>query len=80
LQFISNSANLLLKYPFTLKPTKFSYWEYAVTISVPLDILLFVYVHLRCIANKLKKVRKMSTLSPLEKFLRTPISLIVLPT
>jgi len=36
-----------------------------------------VYVHLRCIANKLKRISKMSTLPPpLEKFLRTPMTLI----
>ena len=35
-----------------------------VTVAVTLDILLFVYVHSRCIANKLKKISKMSTLPP----------------
>ena len=35
-----------------------------VTVAVTLDILLYVYVHSRCIANKLKKISKMSTLPP----------------
>jgi len=32
------------------------------TVAVTLNIFFFVYVHLRCIANNLKKIRKMSTL------------------
>jgi len=33
-----------------------------VNVAVTLDI--FVYIHLRCIANKLKKMSKILTLSP----------------
>jgi len=34
------------------------------TVAVTLDIFFFVYVHLRCIANNLRKISKMSTLPP----------------
>jgi len=35
-----------------------------------------VYVHLRCVVNNLKRIREMSTLPPpLEKFLRTPMTM-----
>jgi len=34
----------------------------------------FVYVRLRCIVRNLKRISKMSTLPPLEKFLRTPMT------
>ena len=33
----------------------------------------FVKVHLHCIVRNLKKISEMSTLPPLEKFLRTPM-------
>ena len=53
---------------------KFSYRKtlYA-TVAVTLDIFFFVYVHLRCIPNSLKKISKMATLPSLEKFLGTPM-------
>ena len=38
-----------------------------------IEHFFFVYVHLRCIANNLKKISKMSTL---EKFLRTPVNVV----
>jgi len=34
------------------------------TVAVTLDIFFFVYVDLRCIANKQKKISKMSTFPP----------------
>ena len=33
----------------------------------------FVNVHLHCIVSNLQRISKISTLPPLEKFLRTPI-------
>jgi len=33
----------------------------------------FVDVHLHCIVSNLKRISKISTLPPLEKFLRTPM-------
>jgi len=33
----------------------------------------FVNVHLHCIVSNLKRISKISTLSSLEKFLRTPM-------
>jgi len=45
---------------------KFSYKETLhATVAVTLNIFFFVYVHLCCIANNLKKISKMSTLPPL---------------
>ena len=38
-----------------------------------LDIFFFVHVHLRCIANNLKKKAKCWLCAALEKFLRTPM-------
>jgi len=37
------------------------------TVAVTLDIFFLVYVNLRCIAKKQKKISKMSTLPPPEK-------------
>jgi len=34
------------------------------TVAVTLNIFFFVYVHMRCIANNLKKINKMSTFPP----------------
>jgi len=34
------------------------------TVTVTLNILFFVYVHLHCIVNNLKKISKMSPLPP----------------
>ena len=55
------------------------------TVAVTLGVFLcgvervkrFVYVHFRCIANKLKRIglSNISTSPPLEKFLRTPVTL-----
>ena len=79
--FISNSANSVLKNPCSLKhllTVKFSYKENtACNCCRNIGHFLFVYVHLRCIANKLKEISKMLTLLPPEKFLWTPISRIV---
>ena len=47
-------------------------------VTVTLNIFFFVYVHLRCIANNLKKISKMSSFPPLEKFLRT--TMVVIPS
>jgi len=38
----------------------------------------FLDVHLHCIVSNLKGIRKISTLPPLEKFLRTPMTLFIL--
>jgi len=38
----------------------------------------FVNVHLHCIVSNLKRISKVSTLFPLEKFLRTPMDALIL--
>ena len=38
----------------------------------------FLDIHLHCIVSNLKRVRKISTLPPLEKFLRTPMAHLIL--
>ena len=47
------------------------------SVAVTLNIFFFVYVHLRCIANNLKKISKISTLPPWKNFCGRPCAAVL---
>jgi len=64
--------------PGALLPTKRIFAIVAVILRIFVMVereKRFVNVHLQCIASNLKIISKMSTLTPLGKFLRTPMRL-----